>query len=271
MPGAMTGIGAEAEAATVRDALASLREAGYFVWRGAIAPHSLAPLVDSARARYDVLEDLVARHAVEAARAYLPAGTRYQGSAASIGIDGPGLAALLAALPHRLWPLAEDLAGAGAVVDIDISWLRRQYPPSLRQPGHAPHALHQDGAFGHDFSCGGDRSGAALLSMLTLWIPLCEAGAGAPGLEFITESFHELVPLAELGDAYAEARWPVAARVRPVVAPGDLVLIAGHNLHRTHVTPAMTRARTSVEFRVVPCDPLPARLAGHQVVPLPGR
>ena len=245
-------------------ALAALRGPGFAHVPRAFAPAEIAPLTASVMAEYDRLEALIANEGVDGAAAGLPAGTRYQPAAASLGLDGiPGWRGLLEIVPAALWHLAPAFLGGECVIDVDVSWARRQYPPHLRSAGQAPHMLHQDGAYGATFA-----PGSTLMPMLVFWIPLTEAGLDRPGIECIPEPQPELVPLAALADAAAEVRWPTAQRLRPRMAPGDVLLIAGPHLHRTHVTAEMTGVRTSLEVRVVAL-PLSPRLAGHTTMPLP--
>lgn len=246
--------------------LAALRGPGYALCRGAIPPSALAPLTAAANAAYATLEALVERHGPAAAAPHLPPGTRYQPAAASLGLDAiEGWEALLDLVPGAFWRLASALLPGPVALDTSICWARRQYPPHLRHAGQSPHMLHQDGAYGSTFV-----PGDALLPMLTYWIPLTDAGLDAPGIECIPEPQEALVPLAALGDDAAAARWPLATRARPVMHPGDILLIAGPHLHRTHVVPEMSRIRTSLELRAVPSAPLSPRLPGHALHPLPG-
>ncbi len=246
-------------------ALAALRGRGFAHVPRAFAPADIATLTASVMAEYDRLEVLIANEGVDRAAAGLPPGTRYQPAAASLGLDAiPGWRDLLAIVPATLWRLAPELLGGECAIDVDISWARRQYPPHLRRAGQAPHMLHQDGAYGATFA-----PGSTLMPMLVFWIPLTEAGIERPGIECIAEPQPELVPLAALADAAAEVRWPTAKRLRPSMAPGDVLLIAGPHLHRTYVTADMTGIRTSLEESVVPL-PLSPRLAGHTTMTLPG-
>ena len=52
----------------------------------------------------------------------------------------------------------------------------------------------------------------------------------------------------------------------PVDESGDALLFRGDVLHRTHVTPRMTRDRTSIELRFFAADRIPERLRGDQFV-----
>ncbi len=173
--------------------------------------------------------------------------------------------------------LLQDLLGgtAGAAVRNRLGprpqvlmrqcWARRQWPPSMRPPGQAPHAWHQDGALHARF----DPPGEGLLPLMTLWLPLVDCGLRAPSLEWIDAATNELLLPVSLTDDAVAARHGPAARRHAVLDAGDALVFGGALLHRTHVTPAMTKPRLSVELRFVESGPLPPRLAGEARHPLP--
>ena len=123
---------------------------------------------------------------------------------------------------------------------LETAWLRRQYPLDDHPPHHGPHTWHQDGALGVDF--GG--TDARVLDMITAWCPLGACGVDAPGIE--------LVPSQE-APLYSPDFLTQNDRVGevPVLKAGDVLLMRGHLLHRTWVTPVMRRTRTSAELRFV--------------------
>lgn len=169
-------------------------------------------------------------------------------------IETLALAEVLAALAP-LRPLLRSTLGPRPYCDVDQCWVRRAQPP---------HHWHQDGALRHDFIAHpGVPPAEALLTMRTVWIALTPCGVDAPGLEWAEPAPTRLLSPAELTDAAVQATHP--RRVRPVLAAGDALLFDGARLHRTHVTPAMNRPRTSVELRFFP-DPPPARLAGDRML-----
>ncbi len=129
-------------------------------------------------------------------------------------------------------------------------WLRRQYPRAQAPALHAPHSWHQDGALGARF-----QSPEPLLEMLTLWCPLDDCGRDAPGLELATQH-EEILPLATLAQRHSG--------VCPQMQAGDILVMRGGLLHRSHVSPSMSRVRTSLELRVLPR--VPPRLANQAFV-----
>jgi hypothetical protein len=112
-----------------------------------------------------------------------------------------------------------------------------------RAPADAPSEWHQDGSF----------LGTAIRTV-NVWMALSPCGVDAPGLEIIPRRFDELV---ERGTGTALFDWSVgtaaADRVAegrtacPVFAPGDVALFDQMTLHRTSVTPEMTKPRYCVE------------------------
>jgi hypothetical protein len=80
--------------------------------------------------------------------------------------------------------------------------------------------------------------------------------------------FDGLLSPVELIGSRVSARFKPEEFWRPVLEPGDALLFRGDVLHRTHVTPAMTQDRTSVELRFFPAGNLPARLEGDRFIRL---
>ncbi|MCU0967611.1 MAG: hypothetical protein MUF03_02125 [Rubrivivax sp.] len=162
-------------------------------------------------------------------------------------IDPAEVLAAIAPLP--------ELFGAGPLaLLVGQCWVRRARPA---------HHWHQDGALHHDFLAGPP---APPLAMHTCWIPLVDCGADAPGLEWVDVAPQRLLAPAELSDAAVRAAFPASAFRRPRLAAGEALVFDGALLHRSHVTPAMTRTRTSIELRVVPAAPVPPRLVQEPLV-----
>ncbi len=159
--------------------------------------------------------------------------------------------------------------GNFAVCDLDQSWIRRQYAPSRYPPLHVPHGWHQDGALKFDFSYfpNGKFPSDAMLNMVTCWIALNSCGIEAPGLEFVSEKLPRLMSPSELRPEGIQERFASVRFCRPTLECGDALLFRGDVLHRTHVTPAMTKDRTSIELRFFPGDSLPERLQTDHSAP----
>ncbi len=99
--------------------------------------------------------------------------------------------------------------------------------------------------------------------LLNVWIPLAECGVHAPSLEVVVTDKRDLLAVAGPADhdlpveraridesLVAETFGP-GALWRPSLRPGDVLVFAGTTVHRSHVTPAMTKPRLSVEMRLV--------------------
>lgn len=180
-------------------------------------------------------------------------GVRYVPSAHSFGLETVMTASrCTSALPRALRDeIRTRLGGPFTSVDA-LCWVRRQAPASQRAAHHHPHSWHQDGACGHDYA---QDASQGLVPMVTLWVPLTACGVHAPGLELVAEDVSGLVDLHALADPL-----PTAPRWAPSMAPGDVLLMEGSVVHRTHVTPAMGEVRTSIELRYARTDRWPARL-----------
>ncbi len=248
-------------------ACAALRAHGAALVRGALERERVAALRDAADACYRRVEELAPRATSGPEPRELSGGWRFVPTASSLSLGaldeeaGAPLACALAST-ELLRAILAALHEGPFAIDLDQAWLRRQHAPARAPRWHAPHAWHQDGALGHDFALGADAPGA-LLAMVTCWAPLGPCGADAPGLEVLAPPLARLVPPAELGPAAV----PGARSWTPRMEAGDVLLLHGGVLHRTHVTPAMTRERTSVELRSFPAARLPARLARDRFSP----
>jgi ectoine hydroxylase-related dioxygenase (phytanoyl-CoA dioxygenase family) len=130
-------------------------------------------------------------------------------------------------------------------------WARRAQPP---------HHWHQDGALHHDFIA---RPTGVPLPMWTLWIPLTPCGIDAPGLAWVQPSLDHLLAPDELSHDRVVARFGTPCIEHPALAAGEGLLFDGGLLHRSHVNPAMTRPRTSIELRFFIGDAVPEALAGE--------
>lgn len=103
--------------------------------------------------------------------------------------------------------------------------------------------------------------------LLNVWIPLAECGVHAPGLELVVTDRRDLLAMAGPPDhAVPVERARIDERLvlevfgpgalwRPTLDPGDVLVFAGTTIHRSHVTPQMTRPRLSVELRLVSSAP----------------
>jgi hypothetical protein len=182
--------------------------------------------------------------------------------------DLQSLLALIGSFAAAAW-IREELK-FGIVADLDQSWVRRQYAPQNYPRWHAPHGWHQDGALKFDFAAypDGKFPPDAILPMVTCWIALNACGVDAPGLELVSTRLGELLSPTQLTEQAVRARFRTDECWTPALEPGDALLFRGDILHRTHVTPAMTNDRTSIELRFFPADSVPARLAGDRFLPL---
>ena len=233
------------------------------VWHGRL----LSDLCSRIEATCQPLEEARRHGGPFAASQLIQARERFVPTASSVtlgaALSAEQLHTLLAALgdsPAGTW-IGNQLCPRLAC-DLDQAWVRRQYAPHRYPPMHAPHGWHQDGALGFDFlgHSDGNFPPDAVLDMVTCWIPLTPCGDDAPGLELLGQRFDRLLPPADLAHARVIERFVPEKFWRPVMEPGDALLFHGDLLHRTHVTPTMTKDRTSLELRFFPSDELPPRL-----------
>ncbi len=136
---------------------------------------------------------------------------------------------------------------------------------------HHPHSWHQDGALGFEFAPTGVVAipDDALLRMVTCWVTLVRCGVEAPGLELVNDRVDRMLSPSQLADGAVEQRWPTSRRIRPALETGDALVFSGDVLHRTHVSAAMTKTRTSIELRCFAADAIPDRIARDEFVAVP--
>lgn len=113
-----------------------------------------------------------------------------------------------------------------------------------RVPLTAGTSWHQDGAF----------LGKGIRTV-NLWVSLSRCGDEAPGLEVIPKRFDRVLETGTdgaifdwaVGDAAVTREAGDAPVTRPIFNPGDAILFDEMNLHRTVITPEMTRERYAIE------------------------
>jgi len=223
--------------------------------------------VDQWYANIDLLR---LKHGPSKVEEHLPPGSKYLPVVSSIGLSAvmPPQQLIDGFSPDLKATLIAGL-GPNPVCDVDVSWLRRQYPVCLRPPSTHPHSWHQDGAYGIDFM-NLEKDDPSLLPMYTVWLPLHDCGEEAPGIEIILDSPHSFISPSKLAEKHIVQHWPERDYWQPIMKPGDALLIAGHSLHRTYCCDTMTQMRGCVDLRFLPALPLPERLASHQVISLVG-
>ena len=188
-------------------------------------------------------------------------------------VDGVSVVDFWTALSSHVRERCAEALGPRVAIDVDQCWVRRQYSPRSAPPRHRPHSWHQDGALGFDFAVGGDAAvpDDAVPRMVTCWVALTPCGIDAPGLELVTDHVGRMLSPTQLTDVAIEQQWPTSRRTRPALEVGDVVVFTGDVLHRTHVSAAMTRTRTSIELRGFPGDAIPVRIAHDEFVAVPAR
>jgi len=98
--------------------------------------------------------------------------------------------------------------------------------------------------------------------VVNFWVPFTNCGVDAPSLELVSRRLDEIETPdrhdrnlygqmgAEIDEELIHERYGDDL-VAPVMAVGDAILFLGTTIHRTHIAPGMTKARNSVDVRVV--------------------
>ena len=154
---------------------------------------------------------------------------------------------LLADSPRALFDVIEtwDAIGLGRLLEGYLGeWPALSYKKCTlrRAPADVGTEWHQDGAFL-----------GTVTRTVNVWLACSPCGVDAPGLDVVPRRLNEIVPT---GKADAMWDWSVgpeaAARIaggptaRPEFAPGDALLFDQMTLHRTGVSPGMTRTRYAI-------------------------
>lgn len=134
--------------------------------------------------------------------------------------------------------LIGDYLGERPALSMNKSVLRRA------RPGKGGADWHQDGAF----------LGPEIRS-LNVWLSLSHCGESAPGMDMIPKRLDGIVETGgeganfdwSVGQKDAEAAAGEAGIVRPLFAPGDVLLFDHVFLHRTASEPTMTETRYAIE------------------------
>ena len=152
--------------------------------------------------------------------------------------------------PRMLFELTEliDETGIGALVEGFLGErpaLSANKCTLRRVPVDTNTNWHQDGAFlGRH------------VRTLNLWLALSSCGTDAPGLDVVPQRFDEILPTGTDGalfnwsvspDVVEQAAGGPGAVLHPEFSPGDALLFDHLFLHRTGVTPGMTRERWAIE------------------------
>lgn len=152
--------------------------------------------------------------------------------------------------PRMLFELLDlvDATGIGALVEGyfgERPALSANKCTLRRVPVDTSTNWHQDGAFlGRH------------VRTLNLWLALSPCGADAPGLDIVPRRFDDILPTGTDGALFdwsvsptlvEEAAGGAGAIVSPEFEPGDALLFDHLFVHRTGITPGMTRERWAIE------------------------
>lgn len=157
--------------------------------------------------------------------------------------DSPHMLHCLLELFHErgILKVVEEYLGERAAISSKKATLRRVFPDLGRADWH------QDGQF-LDQGIG--------IRALNVWLSLSHCGDDAPGMEIIARRLNRIV---ETGTHDAMYDWTVSsdmvqqteelrsAVVKPQFEPGDVLFFDDWNLHKTSVSPEMTKTRYAVE------------------------
>ena len=164
--------------------------------------------------------------------------------------------------PRGLFNLINCLQDAG-ITDMVTEYLGERPALSVRKTSlrqvpkdvNAEHGWHQDGAFlGHG------------IRTVNVWIALTDCGVDAPSLDMVPRRLPGIVPTGTEGAAFDWSVSQLAVRdaagdsppVRLQFREGDAIIFDEMNLHRTGVSPGMTKDRFAIEawFFAPSCYPL---------------
>lgn len=246
------------EDARADEAVALIERYGCVLLRGAISSNLLAVYYEAAKAAYAVRDWQYAHGELETV---LPLAAYHSGTINVHDIDPPGAprdtAIVELVQQSALAQIHKRLFGPKIALPINACVLRRQGVARNLPP--VPY--HQDQGFYPEFM--GIADGHAH-RVVNAWIPFVACGENAPGLEVYPEKLDGLMhalgrgagttglyDYIEIGDETLYAHIDREKLWTPVYAPGDMMLMTNHTLHRTHMTSAMKDERISLEIRAV--------------------
>lgn len=229
---------------------AALQHHGSLVVRGLLAPSVAEMLTEEVQHAFEAAEAFAAgRPVTETSPWYVPFEPEEGYDFGAIERQFFRFGAVLAVeSPRPLFHVIEALKSAGLdrvigehlgeapALSAKKTSLRRARPDAGTE-------WHQDGAFLGN----GTRT-------VNTWTALTSCGVDAPSVDIFARPFEELV-VTRTGDARYD--WSVGAKqadaldagdvVRPVFAPGDAIMFNQLTLHRTGVSPEMTKDRYAIE------------------------
>jgi hypothetical protein len=230
---------------------AGLLHHGSLIVRGLLTEERTAPLIagiDAAFAGYD--RTAADPERFEALPWYSPiqVGGIYSWEIAESLFPRSSGGVMAADSPRMLFEIIEAYRAAGlgeALLGYLGEWPAlsvKKFTMRRTEPG-IPAGWHQDGAF-----LGTD------IRTANVWVSLTDSGVDAPGLEIVPQRFDTLVEQGTDPEIFA---WSVAhdmavqvggGRIEaPVFGPGDALILDQMTLHRTGVTPSMTKTRYAIE------------------------
>ena len=164
--------------------------------------------------------------------------------------------------PRGLFNLINCLQDAG-ITDMVTEYLGERPALSVRKTSlrqvpkdvNAEHGWHQDGAFlGHG------------IRTVNVWIALTDCGVDAPSMDMVPRRMTDIVPTGTEGAMFDWSVSQLAVRdaagdtppVRLQFREGDAIIFDEMNLHRTGVSPGMTKDRFAIEawFFAPSCYPI---------------
>jgi hypothetical protein len=235
--------------ATLRRGLA---QHGCVLLRGLISPGRAEELALGIDRALDAFDSCEAAGSDAASPWYVPFAPQNAGGFAKRrrGWVRPSGSLSTADSPRMLFELTEliDETGIGALVEGFLGErpaLSANKCTLRRVPVDTNTNWHQDGAFlGRH------------VRTLNLWLALSACGTDAPGLDVVPQRFDEVLTTGTEGalfnwsvapDVVERAAGGVDAVLHPEFSPGDALLFDHLFVHRTGVTPGMTRERWAIE------------------------
>jgi ectoine hydroxylase-related dioxygenase (phytanoyl-CoA dioxygenase family) len=236
----------------------TLQEQGVVVLKNIFNFEQLSKLIQATEQCFESIEILSKEKGIHQVKNHLPTNYNFLPHVTSLNIcalddyDNSVITEtlnLIESSPIR--EIISKIMGENSKLDLNQSWLRKQYAPANYHDLHHPHAWHQDGSLGLQFPLTSAQKyvDIPLNNLITCWLPLTDCGVDSPSLQFIAQRLEQPLHFNYLHEGILTEMFRMQDFYTPELAIGDAVIFLKGTLHKTYTNPAMTNNRISIEFR----------------------
>jgi hypothetical protein len=237
-----------------------LSQHGVLVLPNALNVSKLKNIATAADSCFTNIENLIQQYGANRVKDYLP--TKYVYLERSTSLSPVALDDFQTA-PENIFdifadslamPLLIEMLGAEIVCNLTRSRVAKQYALENYHALHTANSWHQDGALGVPFPARESLESnqffdAQMTEMLICWIPLVDCLGDCPCMQLIKKPLKQLLHFDSLNDNELGKIFEPKDFWVPKLNFGDMLIFLNGTLHKTFVTEAMKKNRTSIELR----------------------